>query len=508
MKKTLSVIIVCLVIISVGVLLWLRFGINEEHIRHILSDALGPGYEIELESASVYPGSRSIALSSLLIRHTESGRTAFEADTLSISGLSLRTFSGNRLLASTFKIDSFILDWPDEASGSSDFQFLSIKTIEATNGTIIRREEGQETDRLNDFNLLSTVQYDPPTDADTVAIRDHRIAINSLDFKFFRDRYQVELRELEYIEQDSTLTVSSLDLTPIGGFARFMNSLEYETNMFKIAASNISANQIDPVALRSEDLVSFDHLELDTFNIHVSQSLKLPENPDEEDPELLNVIVQNLPYALQIGSILINSSDIQFSQLAEEGVRPGTISFMNSSVHMDNINSESEKAVTFKTTTYLENHAELETELNFTIDDGTFHMSGSGDLAPFELKELNSIFMDLEGIEIMSGVAHELEFEFEMVDDHSTGTMHLVYEDLSIQSIDKYDHEKRYQYRFIGYLFDDLPLRSENLAENRADLRTGTIDHERASEDPFFRYLWHTLRSGIYDIALRVDISE
>ena len=508
MKKALSGLVISLAIIIAGVLLWLRFGVNEEHVQHILSDTLGHGYEIKLEAATAYPVSRAISLTSLSITDAESGRVAFEADTLSISGFCFRTLFGNHLSASTFKMDAFTLDWPDETFGSPGIQSLSIDALEATNGTIIRREDGEETDRLNDFNLTAALKYDPPSDDDTSAIRDHRVSIDSLGFKSFGDRYQVDLREFEYLEQDSTLSVSSLELTPIGGFDQFMNSIEYETNMFDVEATGISATAIDPSALRQDGLVQLDQLKLGTFDIHVSQSLKLPKHPDEEDPELLNAMIQNLPYALNIGLIMIDSADIRFSQLAEDGERPGTISFMNSSVHMEHINSQSDEPVIFTAATYLENHAELQTELHFTLNEGPFHMNGNGSLDPFELEELNSIFMDLEGIEIKSGLAHELEFEFEMVDDQSSGTMHLVYEDLSIESIDKADHESRYQFPVVGYLANDLPLRSENLAENPDDLRTGTIDHERASEDPFFRYLWHTLRSGIFDIALRIDISQ
>jgi hypothetical protein len=59
-------------------------------------------------------------------------------------------------------------------------------------------------------------------------------------------------------------------------------------------------------------------------------------------------------------------------------------------------------------------------------------MQGSGNLQSFDLKQLNSILMDLEGIEIVDGFVRELDFQFEIEDDTSTGRMHMIYENLDV----------------------------------------------------------------------------
>jgi hypothetical protein len=43
------------------------------------------------------------------------------------------------------------------------------------------------------------------------------------------------------------------------------------------------------------------------------------------------------------------------------------------------------------------------------------------------------------------------------------------------------------------------------MPDSDGSLKEGVIDHERnPDEDSFFKYLWETLRSGLFDIVMRL----
>ncbi len=508
MKKALFIIVITVLIILSGLLIWLRYGVDQEQIQSILADALGPDYIVEINTARISPLKRAVSIGHMTISSSSDDRIIFRTDTLHISGINPSVIFRENLILSKVNMDVFTIDWDtslfsgDEESGDdTSLKKLKIQSLDLTNGTIIARKEGGESNRINTLNLNAGLSFEFMGEPDSPNSQ-YRIAIDSLGFLFSEDRYRFSLSGFNFEHQDSLLTLSSMKLTPVGGYFPFMSSLEFEANMFEMEIANFTASGIDAAAYHNQKIIKAQSLDFDAFRIHVAKDKQLPEKPDKKNPTLLNKSIQKLPFAIQLDSLFFRNTSIQYSEQDENGTRPGTISFMNSTIQIRDINSLSPLPANLIAVTYLQNHSELNTELNFTLDDGPFHMTGSGNLQPFDLKELNAIFMDLEGIEIVSGLVHELDFHFEMMDDTSSGSMHLVYENLQMELIDRDDYDTSISNSIKSLITNKVVLGSENLADSNNEVRTGDIDHVRNPESSFFQHLWHSLRSGIYDIAL------
>ena len=511
MKRALFNIVITVMIILSGLLLWLRYGVDQEHIQSILANALGPDYNVEINSARLLPLQRAVSIGQMEISTSHDGQTIFRTDTLHISGISPRLIFRKNIILSEVKMDMFMVDWDssllsadEDSSDDTTVQKLVIESLDLTNGTLIVSEDGRENNRINAFNLNAGLSFEFMANSDSINSLQHSIAIDSLGFLFSEDRYRFSLSEFNFAHQDSLLTLSSMKLIPVGGYNLFMSSQEFDTDMFEIEIANLTASGIDPSAYYKQEIIKARSLDFDAFRIHVSKDKQLPEKPDKKNPLMLNKSIQNLPFAIQLDSLFFRNTDIQYSEQDEKGARPGTISFMNSNIQIRNVNSLSPLPASLNAVTYLQNHSELNTELNFTLDDGPFRMTGTGNLQPFDLKALNSIFMDLEGVEIVSGLVHELDFDFEMMDDTSTGRMHLVYENLQMEIIDRDDYDVSFTNSIKSFIANKAVLRSGNLADSTNEERTGEIDHIYDPESSFFKYLWHSLRSGIYDIASRI----
>ena len=511
MKRALLITVIAVLIILTGLLLWLRHGVDQEHIQSILANALGPEYNVEINSARVSPIQRAVSISHMAISTSIYGRTIFRTDTLHISGVSPRLIFRKNILLSKVRMDTFTIDWDssllsgdEESSDDTSVKKLEIQSLDLTNGTIIVRKEGGETNRINALNLNTGFLLEFMDEPDTTNSLNHNIAIDSLGFLFSEDRYRFSLSGFNFEQQDSLLTLSSMKLIPAGGYFQFMRTLEFEANMFEIEIANFTASGIDPAAYHNQKIIKARSLDFDAFRIHVAKDKQLPEKPDKKNPTLLNRSIQNLPFAIQLDSLFFRNTNIQYSEQDEKGTRPGTISFMNSTIQLFDVNSLSPSPAKLDAVTYLQNHSELNTELSFTLHDGPFHMTGSGNLQPFDLKQLNSIFMDLEGIKVVSGFVHEYDFDFEMMADTSSGRMHLVYENLQLEIIDKDDYHVSFINSIKTSITSNAVLRSDNLPDSNNDVRIGDIDFKRNPESSFFQFLWHSLRSGIYDIALRI----
>ncbi|WP_372906038.1 hypothetical protein [Rhodohalobacter sp.] len=510
MKKAFIFTLITLVIILSGVFVWLRYGVDQEHIQDMLADTLGPAYIVEINTARVFPLKQAVSIGQISISSTGDNHTIFQSDTLHISGISPNLIFRKSINFSKVRMDSFTIDWnispssvDDESSSKSSFREFEIESLDLTNGTIIVGKNGRESNRINALNLNAGLSIEFVAESDSVESLQYNVAVDSLGFLFSEDRNRLSLSGLHFNHKDSLLTLSSMKLIPVGGYSQFTTSLEFEANMFEMEIANFTASGVDPSAYHNQNIIKARLLDFDAFHIHIAKNKQLHDNPNKKAPTLLNKSIQNLPFAVQLDSLLFRNTNIQYSEQDEKGTRPGTISFMNSTIQVSDVNSLSSEPAHLNAVTYLQNHSELNTELNFTLNDGPFHMTGAGNLQPFDLKELNSIFMDLSGMEIVSGFAHELDFNFEMVDDTSSGNMHLLYENLKMEIVDRDDYHVNFANSIKSYVANKAVVRSENLADSTHQGRAGEIDHIRDPESSFFKYLWQTLRSGIYDILLR-----
>ena len=511
MKNVLLILVITVLIILSGLILWLRYGVDQGHIQSILADALGPDYNVEIYSAHVSPLKRAVSIGQMSISASSDGRTIFRTDTLHISGISPRLVFRKNIILAKVRMDTFTIDWDssllsgdEESNDETSVRKLDIQSLDLTNGTIIVRKEGGESDRINALNLKAGFLLEFMDEPDSTNSLNHRIAIDSVGFLFSEDRYRFSLSGFNFEQQDSLLTLSSMKLTPVGGFSRFMSSLEVREDMIEVGITNFTAAGVDPSAYHIHEIIKARSLDFDAFRVHIAADLQLPEKPDKPLPTLLNKTIQKLPFGIQLDSLFFRNTNIQYSEQHEKGTRPGTISFMNSTIQLFDLNSLSLSPAKLSAVTYLQNHSELNIELNFTLHDGPFHMTGSGNLKPFDLIQLNSILMDLEGVEVVSGLVQELDFDFEMIDDTSSGRMHLVYENLKLELIDKDDYDASLMNSLKSMLANEVVLESDNLPDSNNDLRTGEIDHVRPPESPFFQHIWFTLRSGMFDIVLRI----
>ncbi|MEX2352231.1 MAG: hypothetical protein WD529_07340 [Balneolaceae bacterium] len=511
MKRALFLIVITVLIILTGMFIWLRYGVDQDQIQSMVADALGPDYNVEINSARIFPLQRAISIGHIEISSSIDDRIIFRTDTLHISGMSPKLFFRKNIILSKVRMDTFTFDWntskessKGDSSSNDSVKKVGIESLDLTNGTIISRKDGRANKQINDLNLNAGFLFEFTVEPDSMNSPQYSMNIDSLGFLYSEDRYRLSLSGFNLEHQDSLMTLSSMKLIPVGGFNQFMSTLEFDADMFEIELENFTASGIDPDAYYKQNIIKARSLDVDTFHLHVSKDKQLPKHPDKKNPTLLNESIQNLPFAIQLDSLSFRNTNIQYSEQHKDGARPGTISFMNSTIHIRNVNSRSPSPAILNAVTYLQNHSELNTELNFTLDDSQFHLTGSGDLKPFELIQLNSIFMDLSGVEVLSGNVHELNFDIEMLADTSSGRMHFVYEDLKLDLIDKDDYHVSFTNSIISFLANNIAVRSDNLADSSNEVRTGEIGHTHEPEAGFFKYLWHSLRSGIYDIVLRV----
>jgi len=509
MKKIIIGLLIGLPILAVGIITIYLASLDHTDLQPMMSEALGPEFTAEMKSASVLPFRREIRIGSLQIRSATNDYVIFQSDTLTVSGLGLTALLRDRLSINDIKMENFSLAWDDalteeENDEARPFETVAIRNLDLANGTITMHVNGQEQASLTEFNLLAGFELNLANSAAS-SNNGHLIQIDSLGCIFDESRYRLSISGLELEQGEQRFSLSSLSLTPRLDFEDFMDTLEYREDMMDVQIENLNIYQLDIAALLQQDLLKADSIEVGALELHISTDLHLERDPEADNPKLINQIVQDLPVALQLGVLSIQDTDIRYSERAEKGVRPGTISFLNSQLTIRDIDTQSEQPAQVNAVTYLENHSEVNTELELTLGEGPLQLSGSGSLSSFDMTLLNTMLRDLMGIEISSGELHDFAFDITMHENESKGTIRAIYEDFEILPIDQEDHTAGFGQELLGFAITELPLRSNNLPDDNGEPTDGDIDHERdPQKDPFFKYFAESLLSGLIDIFLRI----
>ncbi len=511
MKRTLIIIFSVVLLLLTGSLIWLRYGVDQDHIQSILSNAVGPEYTVELQSARISPLKRAVKLDGLTISSTTDNNLIFEADTLNVSGIGLRSLFGNSISLSVLEMKNFTLVQSDsgieieeeESVRGASIQRINIRKLDFVDGTVKVQKDESKNYILNELFVQASIDIRIVSGEESYNVSYNRLNVDSLDVLFSDDRYRFSLAGFNFTRKYERLTLSSLKLIPVGGYEQFMRASPYRVDMVDLEIEDFTVYGVVPSAFEQDSIIKADSLVFGYFDIHVAKNKQLPGKPKQDNKKLLNEIIQDLGYGLEFELISFRNAHIRYSEQDTDGVRPGTVSFMNSAIRIWEVNSNSRSPAVLTAVTYLQDHSELNTELRFTLDDEPFRMSGTGKLNPFDLTLLNSIFKDMEGIKIESGSVHELTFEFEMAGNVSSGYIHLLYDNLKIRFVDKDDYSRNLKLSIRTFFAKNFALLSENMPDENGTARIGKIDHEQEPDDAFSKYLWQTLRSGILDVLLR-----
>lgn len=150
-------------------------------------------------------------------------------------------------------------------------------------------------------------------------------------------------------------------------------------------------------------------------------------------------------------------------------------------------------------TTRVAGAGRLAITIRLPLRSPTLSFSYEGRLGPMDPRAFNDALVPLSGVRIESGHLDSLRFSAQVEDGEARGTLHGTYRSLDVEVVDE-DKGRSLGTRLRSFVLDKLMVKSSNTPDD-PPLRTGTIEHEYEEGDTFFKFLWHSLRSGLYSLV-------
>jgi hypothetical protein len=316
--------------------------------------------------------------------------------------------------------------------------------------------------------------------------------------------YVLRLGSGRVFRSDSTLTVEDVRLAPTISDTTFMQTHEYRVNRFRTRARKVAVSGFEREVFIQSGALAAATVEIDGLDLDVSRDNHLPLDPDDPPPPMPQDATERLDRDLRIDTVRLRDSRIRYTKRPEEVPRTGSISFENLWATLYDVSTAPKQGPTstsmvVEARTRVNGAGRLRTTLRIPLHAPDLALSFEGRLGALNARALNETFVPLGGVRIESGQVDSLWFQADVERGVATGTVHGVYQNLEVETLDKATGDRGVGHR-LKTVATGLALRSSNVPED-GPLDTGRIEHQRATEDSFFKFLWHALRSGIYSLV-------
>jgi hypothetical protein len=315
----------------------------------------------------------------------------------------------------------------------------------------------------------------------------------------------VEVRGVSASLGGDSVRIDALRLLPLPDEEGFLRRLTHRKDRFQVVAGAVRARGVDVGrAMRGAGLLA-RRIDVGSFALAVHTDRRLPRRPGRARPAMPPALLRDAGVPVEVDTVRMTNGRVEYSERTADASRPGRVSFEEidaTFLHVanDTTGEESSGTALVRTTSRLYGAGRLRADFRFRVLSPDLDFSLAGELGEMDLRSLNDMFVPVAGIRLSSGRLERLAFDARVRDGRAAGSVRGRYRDLDVEKVDPASGRQSLP-DVVASLVMDAEIRASNPPSDDGEARTGTIEHLRAPADPFFHFLWASLRSGLLSLV-------
>ena len=224
----------------------------------------------------------------------------------------------------------------------------------------------------------------------------------------------------------------------------------------------------------------------------------VPESPPRP-ARMPHELLRKIPCPLQVDTLVVEDGRVHYSEIAHDGVRPGTIRFEEvlATVYDLMTDSPPDAPCRIDAQLLLAGAAHTEFTLEYDLASPRLNLEYRGRIGRMPATALNEILVDLEGFRVKSGVLDSTWFDFDVKDDLATGNVQVLYHDLDTELVDKVTLERGTSAKLQTFINNTFRLAAANPGGDLAPAIVVPVRRERLPDENLCEFLWVILRVGV-----------
>lgn len=521
MKRTLKIIgyiVVIGIILLLGAQWWLGNKIKTT-LEEKISEQTQGVLRAEIGSVKVRLIGRSVSLRDITIKNDSSYHTGLKQPLLTadcqIRKISVKGVHFNKkdsvthLRAKTFFIDAprlFITKLQSDSlhnvpqKQNSPVRIKIDKTEVQLGNVSYNQYQGNDSVNytLKGFRcIIDEAKFNPATTLPDSLFSCRDVYAHFATFRNLFDE-RAQLLQIDSFSLDSRKQIISLDsilLLPQYSKQEFAIKTRKHTDWTEVKVGKTVCYRFNLPQILKNRKLEIDSVEIRNAHIATYKNRQIEQAPRVK--RLFYESVQQFPYPLQVRRINLHNINVEYQELAVDGITPGTITFNEidgTFYDLTNITNERQSYFTLKARGKLMNQGPLQAMFLLPVDSLNQHYEVTGDLGAMPIDALNPMIVPLAKIKVISGEINEMQFKITGNSMKSQINMVFLYDDLKVSILKEKDgHLKKRS--FLTTVVNELVLDSSNPQFKRTRTAEGTAERDIYRSQ--FNYLWKSILSGL-----------
>ncbi|WP_221406763.1 hypothetical protein [Ekhidna lutea] len=346
--------------------------------------------------------------------------------------------------------------------------------------------------------LIESFQSEDTLTADQIMDRLDRLSFKAGPyFMPIGENYNLSLERYQFDYPANTLGMDDIHLIPKYSALEYSENLERQNDWFDVSVGSIYVDEIDLKAILSEKRYEVGKVNVDDLSalIYRDKGVPFPENQIRHLPQHY---IRELETAFHIDTISLKGA-IKYREKPDNYFTYGEISFDSLDVtlrNVGNVDMTSADMMLLHANGKLMESGRFEVNGAFNLKDENEPFSLNGTVKDFQLDSMNRMLGPVANVNIKSGYARDLYFNFRANDTLSRGEMRFRYDDLKIQILNTKTHDTQGFGQGIKTFFANTFVVKNKNPSYLVFLRKGTIFQRRDSSRAIFNYWGKSLLSG------------
>ncbi len=221
-----------------------------------------------------------------------------------------------------------------------------------------------------------------------------------------------------------------------------------------------------------------------------------PSNPDE--------IFFSMGETIRCDSMAVVNGALHYAERFEAGSKAAVITFDSMQVGAERIASAggANDTVVIRAKGEFMKAGKTTIAMSIPLSSPAFSFRYSGSLHAMDLRALNQFVEIAEQQRVKSGTLQTAAFDINVRAGRSGGSVQAVYRNLTLAAINKHTgSENGFIDGLASYFANTYKIRGTNVPDKSGAMKIGQVKYTRHSDDPFFRFVWFSLRSGVGDVV-------
>lgn len=268
--------------------------------------------------------------------------------------------------------------------------------------------------------------------------------------------------------------------------------------MWNFTATSVRAEDVRSLELFKKSLDA-RRVVFDTPRLRVQVDRRIPATHPVKVSTLPHDEVKQAENLVRIDHIDITDGELIYSECAVDGSRPGSFVFGDLSATITNVTNDTTQMdvpCTIDMRARLADSGQLNAAFEYNLATSALDLDFRGSVGRMDVKSLNDLLVNLEGIYITSGVIDTTWFDFKVNEDVAKGTVTCLYHGVQFEIISKNSH-KQGMGNALATMMSGHESNESNPEDRDSAPIVATVVRRRDPTVPIIKFVWETVRAGL-----------